>query len=1298
MSLSSISLPKPKNWQDFENKTRELFACVLDDPNTQQNGRSGQQQNGVDVYGYRRNGCLVGVQCKKKFEKQVTDEELRSEVEKAKNFKPKIDEFILITTAPRDQKIQETARIITEELAHTDHPIRVSVWGWDDVEEHAAMHEKAWKAFDPTWNPFVEAGYEKIIIEMQELKQSMNKLTQGTMPSSYPPGGVNLNGNDENTPLHGQITAFQRFIEDGHVQAALQQLQKLKGDVWANANRSERYRILVGIASAKLKLGEQAEAATLLIDAFNECPEHKNARKNLATGYLLKNDPVEAAKLAREMLAEDNGNDTVAGILIQALISDATCNDPLNHVPEALYDKEEILVAHVHFQRCRGNPDWVKLAKTAAEKHPDSRLLKLFSAEAVLDELIRTDRDAVVGGIPKSINFDEFSDAVETLYAEARDALDKGYALLPSTAHNTALALRFSNDITKAKEILDASIKQYPNDENLRLQRALIAYSENDPVGALAVLPDKPSDPEAISLLADALADTGREEDALSLIIDIDESRLPEHVIKNFLSVRIRTYVTHNEKQLAVDTINQRVATNPENLSLRALQIRTYRMIGDDKGAKQAFEKALAAVSDQTSLQSRLQLSFEARKLGRDDAIIDLLKGRVASDRESEGLHTLIAASINSGFWVTARETLDSISQNLKGKAWFQRAEAILALNTGEATADGKIARYLRQCPNDLEMILARIGIWQREGRDIDIRSFLQRLNLLDMCGRPEQRIRLAALICHYEEGSRGLEYAYSVLMDNWDNPQVHLVYQGLIFLNDGIGAAMPSTDVIAENTVVGLLTEGGERRYRIEKEKHVFFEDERVSPESDLAVLLIGKQPGEKFKLQDHISSKPVEVCWIKPVYLYALHRSLEQFNERFPRADGLQRFNFDPDAPDPMEDMRAIIKTRAEADQRILEEYRSKGIPLSFAAALIGKDPLDAWSGLPAVDVRFQVCRGTLAERDNALQTIRRHEKKGCVLDAITLSVVRRLCVEKAVAAVCGTIHTSQSVIDLLVSRSMEARQNVGKKQGFLAWHEERLVFEEYTEETMKNVADERENEASWARSVAIIAPSMPKNDFSPDVRSIIDMVGHTVCDPAVVADGNDLLLISEDMGFRVWSAATFKIPTTWLQPVLISARNEGHLTVDEYCEAINLLALSGHTYISLDPDCLMHQARKGDFFATKELSRLLETVGGASADLQTNSSVLSIFIDMLWQECSNELKVKRIVSEVFNTFTKGRHEDQRQIIWLILKQIRIKKKLMSEHALSWLIGHSFGIPYFNDLLNTKKNIENRLQFCRQ
>ena len=91
-------------------------------------------------------------------------------------------------------------------------------------------------------------------------------------------------------------------------------------------------------------------------------------------------------------------------------------------------------------------------------------------------------------------------------------------------------------------------------------------------------------------------------------------------------------------------------------------------------GASKAFEDALAIVNDQTSLRSRLELSFEARRLGRDDAIVDLLKGRVATDRENEALHTLIAAAIDSRRWVTAREIFDFYFTRASGSGLVQES------------------------------------------------------------------------------------------------------------------------------------------------------------------------------------------------------------------------------------------------------------------------------------------------------------------------------------------------------------------------------------------------------------------------------------------------------------------------------------------------------------------------------------------------------------------------------------------------------------------------------------------------
>jgi hypothetical protein len=169
-SLSSTALLKPKDWQDFERKTRVLFECVLADPNTQMNGRIGQPQHGVDIWGYRKEDRqrLVGVQCKRSDD-AITTAELEAELEKAKGFEPPISEFIVVTTAPRDAKIQQRARELTESLSQKERPISVTVWGWQDVEEQAARYVDAHHAFDPTFNPYVERAQQEILAKLDQI-------------------------------------------------------------------------------------------------------------------------------------------------------------------------------------------------------------------------------------------------------------------------------------------------------------------------------------------------------------------------------------------------------------------------------------------------------------------------------------------------------------------------------------------------------------------------------------------------------------------------------------------------------------------------------------------------------------------------------------------------------------------------------------------------------------------------------------------------------------------------------------------------------------------------------------------------------------------------------------------------------------------------------------------------------------------------------------------------------------------------------------------------------------------------
>src|SRR5260370_30633439 len=115
--LSELQLLPPKTWQDFESLCRDLWSSLWTDPDAQKNGRSGQPQSGVDVFGRPGRGPeYAGVQCKGRdslLDSNVTADDVKAESQKAESFVPTLHEFSIATTAARDGRNQHAARLVT---------------------------------------------------------------------------------------------------------------------------------------------------------------------------------------------------------------------------------------------------------------------------------------------------------------------------------------------------------------------------------------------------------------------------------------------------------------------------------------------------------------------------------------------------------------------------------------------------------------------------------------------------------------------------------------------------------------------------------------------------------------------------------------------------------------------------------------------------------------------------------------------------------------------------------------------------------------------------------------------------------------------------------------------------------------------------------------------------------------------------------------------------------------------------------------------------------------------------------
>ena len=109
MSAAMETLQPPDDPVAFESLCLDLWKEVWGDDGAQKNGRSGQPQAGVDVFG-RHGGRQMGVQCKQKdglLRSKLTVGELEAEAGKARGFEPPLDTFIVATSGPADARVQD---------------------------------------------------------------------------------------------------------------------------------------------------------------------------------------------------------------------------------------------------------------------------------------------------------------------------------------------------------------------------------------------------------------------------------------------------------------------------------------------------------------------------------------------------------------------------------------------------------------------------------------------------------------------------------------------------------------------------------------------------------------------------------------------------------------------------------------------------------------------------------------------------------------------------------------------------------------------------------------------------------------------------------------------------------------------------------------------------------------------------------------------------------------------------------------------------------------------------------------
>lgn len=199
------TIGKPENWQDFESLCKKLWGEIWSIPNKiKKNGRLGQEQAGVDVYGKPKGeNQYWGIQAKSKDDYTnaiLTESEIIKEIEKAKTFEPALAVYIIASSSNKDSKIEKFVRI--KDLENQKNgSFEILLFCWEDIvdliEENPDTYnwylngigQRGRFDFDISFNDLQESltlspVFEKTITKYKITSKTDSELLMGSINSN----------------------------------------------------------------------------------------------------------------------------------------------------------------------------------------------------------------------------------------------------------------------------------------------------------------------------------------------------------------------------------------------------------------------------------------------------------------------------------------------------------------------------------------------------------------------------------------------------------------------------------------------------------------------------------------------------------------------------------------------------------------------------------------------------------------------------------------------------------------------------------------------------------------------------------------------------------------------------------------------------------------------------------------------------------------------------------------------------------------------------------------------------------
>jgi tetratricopeptide (TPR) repeat protein len=1184
-----------RDWQKFERFCHALFSAEWADPTAQLNGRSGQAQSGVDVFGRPDQGeAYAGVQCKRRDPEHtgdgVTESELRQAVAEARTFKPDIrHSFVLATTSPRDAKIQETARIITVEHAALGL-FPVYVYSWDDLELLLNKHPQ-----------IVVDFYQPIITKVLGAYASSARGLPPSLASALPSHVAAGFGLDVLRAEFGaELDSVRARFAAGQVSVAFEQIQELRGRIWNAADPATRVRISGLSGLIQLELGNETAAASDLLLAVSQDSESTQAWGYAALAYSIRGDKQTASNWAKRALGRDPSNVLAAQVRI---LSDETPDAPLLEELEQFLGKRPELYSSLA-QRAIARHDLIaarRWSESALQLGTDKDPAKATLAEITVWELAERNEQSGNLTAQEERELSAAGDLLEALWVKQEPALQTSRWGWLRSATVAAMLLRHASALDRSAKLLPASGNAY---EAFALRAQILVRHDQLTLARELLSTREDLDASATALLAIVLAKQGDVTAAItnwSLLLK--EADLPLELRYDIERNYVIALLGEGELDRAVSFTHALLAVHPEDAARLLNAARVSEKTGALEDVQRLLDRAEHLDSTRTSVHWNLRLANLLARHERYDAAILRYSSVIDTTTDSTDTRTYVELLVDAQRFKAALEVTD----RLKGTSTFYLAMHC-TVQERLGNVDDVIAlceAHLASDPADMQIRLRLALQLARKGERSRVRQELSHVTTDWSSRNFDFAVIHAQLLTLLGEAGSALEVLYQARARNPDLPEAHLTYIGQYTALKDREAEPQQAEL---NTAAQLEGVGAPGWILLSSAREESLEGKAYPAEHPLSQAVRGKSKGDSVSFE--ASGQTWLVKDLATKYAFAFIESGKLFPSRFPSSGGFRQYEIAPAREDFVQQMRELVAPGHSRHELVMSMYAQGTGCVGSVAKALNKNVVEAFSLIVTAPYGLLAFSNSREERADSAKLLA-HERPTLTIDPSSILVLDGLDLLRAeVSATCDLI-VAQSTIDEFEQVTLEWKSMRREGARSLGLDNNQLVYHERSADDVERTASHFESLVAFLRTrcrVRGVSPEIAeKTRLEPELRAA---VGNAFVDTALVAMDTGTMM-SDDFRFRYIALGKLGVRSVGSVSLLLELANRGALPRSAYNDACAKLLELKYRTVSTSADTLLAAVRLDRWSPGRYFTAVARSLEGPTVEEGSALAVAARFV---------------------------------------------------------------------------------------